>query len=257
MKQKFINYLIKLDLYDYPKIFKDKLLKNSLERQLEEKRFHFYSRFIRKGDLCFDIGASYGNRTEIFLRIGAKVVTVEPQKFPARYLKRKFKDDIILINKALGARHEIRKMLVSENSALSSLSSEWVNKVKKERFDRIKWNKEIEIEVITLDKLISDYGSPNFCKIDVEGYELEVLKGLSRPIQLLSFEFTIPEFTEKAIGCITYMDSFGPIICNYSAGETMEFGLIEWLPPREFIKIFRELDKQKITCGDIYIKFLV
>lgn len=257
MRQKFINYLIKLDLYDYSKIFKDKLFTNPLEKHLKRQRFQFYSQFIKKDDLCFDIGGSYGNRTEVFLKIGAKVVTVEPQKFPARYLKRKFKDEIILINKALGEKNEFRKMLVSEYSALSSLSSDWVNKVSEKRFDWVKWNKEVDIELITLDKMISDYGLPNFCKIDVEGYEFEVLKGLSQPLQLLSFEFTIPEFKDEAINCVRYLNSLGPIVCNYSADETLEFGLVDWLPPSEFINIFKELDEMDITCGDIYIKSVV
>ena len=39
----------------------------------------FYSTFVSTGDLCFDIGANYGNRTKVFLRLGARVVAVEPQ----------------------------------------------------------------------------------------------------------------------------------------------------------------------------------
>ena len=39
----------------------------------------FYGRLLRKDDLCFDIGAHAGNRTLCFLRLGARVVALEPQ----------------------------------------------------------------------------------------------------------------------------------------------------------------------------------
>jgi hypothetical protein len=50
------------------------------EKKLLRKRLTFYRNFIRNGDLCFDIGANIGTRTEAFLELGAKVVAVEPQR---------------------------------------------------------------------------------------------------------------------------------------------------------------------------------
>ena len=44
----------------------------------------------------------------------------------------------------------------------------------------------------TLDTLVAEYGEPAFCKIDVEGFEVEALKGLSRPLRALSFEYGPP-----------------------------------------------------------------
>lgn len=256
MKQSFIDFLKRINLFDYVKLFKDRFFMNPIEKINEEKRFIFYSKLINKGDLCFDIGASYGNRTSTFLKIGAKVVSVEPQIIPAKFLKRKFKNKINLINKALGASHNYQKMFISDTSALSTLSYNWVIKVKTDRFKEINWNKEMEVEVITLDELIGEYGKPNFCKIDVEGYEFEVLKGLTQSIDTLSFEFTIPEFTERAVECLNHLNSLGTINCNYSSGETMEFGLPEWLPLKEFSGILLNLHEKKVRDGDIYVKFV-
>ena len=50
------------------------------------------------------------------------------------------------------------------------------------------------------DNMISRYGSPEFTKIDVEGYEFEVLNGLSQPIKTISFEFTSEE-KKQAFAC--------------------------------------------------------
>ena len=108
----------------------------------------------------------------------------------------------------------------------------------------------------TLDEMIIKYGKPDFCKIDVEGFEFEVLKGLTQPIGTVSFEFTIPEFVDKAIECLNYLNNLGKIICNFSPGETLTFALDEWLNATDFIELFNTLPAKGIVDGDIYIKFL-
>ena len=47
------------------------------------------------------------------------------------------------------------------------------------------------VPVTTLDALIERHGVPSFVKVDAEGFEEEVLQGLSRSIKALSFEFTV------------------------------------------------------------------
>lgn len=42
-----------------------------------------YARFLRAGDLAFDIGAHVGDRISSFRRLGASVVALEPQPGPA------------------------------------------------------------------------------------------------------------------------------------------------------------------------------
>ncbi len=187
--------------------------------------------------------------------MGANVVAVEPQPELLRFLKRKYKDNINLVGEAVGAKTGKIIMYLSSSSALSSMSEEWISKVKNSRFKKQNWEKKIEVSVTTLDDLIKKYGKPDFCKIDVEGYELEVLKGLTTSIKILSFEYTIPELMNNAIECINYLKSLGNISCNYSAGELLKFGLSEWVNPEEFIKLFKNLPSQGIIDGDIYIKF--
>jgi len=256
MNYKINNIFKFFDLFDYLKIYKDKYFKNPIAKELEEKRRTFYSQFIKEGDICFDIGANYGNRTEVFLKLGAKVIAVEPQPEPANFLKRKFGNSIVLIEKAIGAERSKAVMHLSLASALSSLSEEWIKEVQKKRFNKIKWNKKIEIEVTTIDDLINQYGRPAFCKIDVEGYEYEVLKGFSGSVDMLSFEYTIPELLDRAIQCINLVDNLGKVVFNYSPGETLQLELNQWLNSREFILLFKSLPSKGIIDGDIYAKFI-
>jgi FkbM family methyltransferase len=44
------------------------------------------------------------------------------------------------------------------------------------------------VPVTTLDKAIDEFGVPTFCKIHVEGFESDALKGLSKPIPLLALD---------------------------------------------------------------------
>jgi FkbM family methyltransferase len=247
-----------MNLLDFLRLIKDSYFRNKQQQEFDAKLFEFYSGLLNKGSKCYDIGASYGYRTEAFLKVGASVVAVEPQKKIAKYLKKKFGNEIQLVQKAVGAKVEKRIMYLSPHSVLSSLSSEWITEVKKNnRFNNLDWEEQEEVEVTTLDKLIIDYGKPDFCKIDVEGYELEVIKGLSQPISLISFEFTIPEFTERAINCIRHLEKLGNIKCNLSKGETLILNFSEWLDPHSFIEKFKTISKSGIKDGDIYIKYLI
>ena len=50
-----------------------------------------------------------------------------------------------------------------------------------------------EVPVVTLDAAIEHYGVPAYCKIDVEGWEFEVLRGLSQAVDLISLEFHLTD----------------------------------------------------------------
>ena len=50
------------------------------------KEVEFYKKTLlgfRKGNIIFDIGANVGCKTDVFLRLGAKVVAVEPDEHTA------------------------------------------------------------------------------------------------------------------------------------------------------------------------------
>jgi hypothetical protein len=106
----------------------------------------------------------------------------------------------------------------------------------------------------TLDALIRKYGVPHFIKIDVEGYELEVLKGLSSPVNYISFEYMVPECSQNAIDCIKQiMKIDGDRRFNYSVGESMELFFPKWLTAEKMIEHIYSKVFQDSGFGDIYV----
>jgi|SRR5579863_2062589 len=240
----------------FRKIFPSRIQKAGNKAANNEAQFRsrFYSTFVKSGDLCFDVGANAGNRVLPLLLVGAKVVAVEPQADCYQYLKQKFGKKITVVGKGLGAEETVKKFYVSSASVLSSFSKEWIDSVT-DRFNGYTWHEPIELEITTADKLIETFGIPSFIKIDVEGYELEVLKGLTHPVKMISFEYAVPEQTEKVIQCIDQIIKYNSNIeCNYSEGESMEWALEKWLSPGEMKNIARSDDFIKTLFGDIYVR---
>ncbi len=217
---------------------------------------NFYSWFIKEGDWVFDVGANYGNRIKAFLQLNANVVAIEPQESCYKFLKLMFGKKIHLVTKGLGTKEETRKFFIGDSSTISSFSEEYIKAVKDSgRFANNNWSKTAEIQMTTLDNLISQFGVPSFIKIDVEGFEKEVLTGLTQKIKALSFEYCAPEQLEQALDCIRILSTSNPKMkYNYSTGESMKFQLENWLMADEMIRLV-ESEKFIITgFGDVYGK---
>ena len=234
------------------------LVKSGKKRELIKKRRDFFLQFLNAGDIFFDIGANYGNRIEPIINEGIKIIAVEPQDACAQYLKTKYKNKITVESCGLSDKKGIQKMYISNASPLSSFSKEWIMATQQSgRFRKYSWHNEQLIEMDTLDNLIKKYGKPKFIKIDVEGYEYEVLKGLSDMVKTLSFEYTIPERKQSVLECIDRIIEIGGennILFNYSAGESMKWALDDWITS---VEMKEEIEKQRFVnseFGDIYVK---
>jgi Methyltransferase FkbM domain len=102
----------------------------------------------------------------------------------------------------------------------NTLSNKWVGLLKKEsqsRFDEMHEFKETkQVVTTTLDKLIEQYGMPHYIKIDVEGFEKEVISGLHKKIAIIGFECNLPEFTEETLWIIDHLSKI-------NSGATFNF----------------------------------
>lgn len=231
------------------------LLMPYINRRKEEKRTVFYSQFIKEGDLCFDIGANIGNRTKPFLNLKAKVVAVEPQSACCKILRDNFGASATIVQKGVGDQRGELDFFEADSTMISSFSEEWIEEVKKDRFKEYSWNKPIKVEVTTLDDLISEYGKPAFVKIDVEGYELNVLKGLNQPVRCLSFEYTVPEQTDHAIECIKQFQKVSPkATFNYSPRESLKIAFTDWVDIDTMCALIKSDKFAKTLAGDIYAR---
>jgi FkbM family methyltransferase len=72
----------------------------------------------------------------------------------------------------------------------------------------IKWNEPIKIKSITVDSMIERYGMPDLIKIDVEGYEYNVLLSLTKNHCPLSFEWS-EEKVREMVDTVEYLFSLG------------------------------------------------
>jgi FkbM family methyltransferase len=185
----------------------------------------WYARFIGAGDLAFDIGAHVGDRAACFARLGARVVALEPQPAMARFLRIRHRA-VRVMQAACGARGgRVLLHVNAANPTVSTASKEFLRAADGATgWHGQAWNERISVPATTLRALIARFGEPGFIKVDVEGFEVAVLRGLPRPVRALSFEFTTIQ-RDVAHACLDRLVRLGFRHFNASLGESLAFAL--------------------------------
>ncbi|RIV37376.1 FkbM family methyltransferase [Micromonospora radicis] len=213
----------------------------------------FYARFVRSGDLVFDIGSHVGDHIGSFRRLGARVVAVEPQPLCLRALRAIYADDdqVTVVEAACGAQPGRVGFLVnSANPTVSTASTDFVAAaIGAGGWEGQVWDGQIEVPVTTVDALIAEYGTPTFVKIDVEGFEDAVLAGLSRSLPALSFEFTTIS-RSVALRCLDRLATLGFGGFDVALGDEKVLTL-GWVGAVEMATHLLTLPHE-VNSGDVY-----
>ena len=214
----------------------------------------FYRPFMRPGDLVFDIGAHVGDRVACFRRLGARVIAVEPQPALVRTLKWIYGRDRDVVIEAIGVAGRagtIELRLNLDNPTVSTASAALIEAARAApTWQGQVWSKRIDVPAATLDDLIARHGRPRFIKIDVEGYEAEVLAGLSQPVEALAFEFTMIQ-RAVALDCLAHCARLGYRRYNAALGESLRYEHSQWRSS-EAMQDWIENLPDAANSGDLY-----
>jgi FkbM family methyltransferase len=213
-----------------------------------------YTRFLRAGDLAFDIGAHVGDRTGSFRRLGARVVALEPQPLCARAIRAIYRGDdgVTLLEAACGERiGTVALKINSANPTVSTASADFVSAADGAGgWEGQVWDTTIEVPCTTLDALVAQYGQPAFAKVDVEGFEATVLAGLSRPLPALSFEFTTIQ-RDVALACLGRLATLGRYGFDVALGESQVLTFNRWVSSDAMAAHIAALP-HAANSGDVY-----
>jgi FkbM family methyltransferase len=165
-------------------------------KEREKNTISEFLRIINKGDLVLEIGGHIGYFSTYFAYLvgeSGSVHVFEPSPDNLNYLRKNVKllpiqlNSIVnVINKGVGSIKEtidfyIDPITGQNNSFLKDF--EGFNENKKFQADESAQTEVIKVDVIRLDDYVFEKGIlPNFIKIDVEGFEWEVLKGFKDSI---------------------------------------------------------------------------
>jgi FkbM family methyltransferase len=213
-----------------------------------------YRRFVKPGDLAFDVGAHIGDRVAAFRRIGARVVAIEPQPALRTTLKllRGWDRDVVIEAVALGrVEGTVELKLNLDNPTVSTASRDFIHAAAgAPGWEGQAWTTTIAVPLTTLDALIARHGRPSFIKIDVEGFEAEVLAGLSRPVSALSFEFTTIQ-RNVAAAAIDRCVALSYASFNAALGESQTLAHETWLTAPQIAQWLAGLP-DAANSGDVY-----
>lgn len=214
----------------------------------------FYGRFLWPGALAFDLGAHVGDRTGSFRRLGARVVALEPQPLCVRALRALYGSDehVTVVEAACAARPGTVTLHVnSANPTVSTAAAGFLRAAHGAGgWEGQVWDSTIQVPSTTIDSLVAEHGVPAFTKIDVEGFEREVLAGLTQPLPTLSFEFTTIA-REAALRCLDRLAALGPYGFDVALGESQAFIFHRWVPAADLAARLLALPHEA-NSGDIY-----
>ena len=211
-----------------------------------------YRQMVSPDDLVFDLGAAEGYHTAVLLGLGARVLSVEPQPRLAERLERRYAREPRVTVVAGGVADRAGELDLHLSEGDPELSTFAVDLWRRGRYGDRRWEQEVRVTVVTLEDLIRDHGEPAFVKIDVEGFEAQVLAGLERSLAGLCFEYT-REHEDQARQCVRRLLELGPVRFNFSAFRRWSLVATRWLEAEELWSTLDAIPDRWLS-GDIFAR---
>lgn len=208
-------------------------------------------------NLIFDIGASEGVTIDQFLNKSRRIVAFEPNPILFTQLKHKYGGlNVHFDPRALSDSIGQKTFHVSSSPGISTFSERWMNESRFSGYGNL-WPMQLVVDTTTLDRIILEYGVPDFIKIDVEAHELEVITSFSLLLEktIICFEWH-EEMSDdlekilnhfKELGYTNFYSTDGDsILWDYQIDWTshQDLGLLETLEP-----------ERKERWGMVYVKY--
>jgi FkbM family methyltransferase len=212
----------------------------------------FYSQFFQPGARVFDVGANQGEYSEIFAGEGGRVLAIEPNTaYTDRLAALARTTDIEPVFIAIGEAPGEATLSVCSTPGFSTLVDRKVDWIETSPdYKDVRWTHELTVPVTTLDLLAGEYGEPEYVKIDVEGFEINVLRGMSFRPRYLSFEFGARR-KGPSTECLEHLGArnfrFRPII-----GREYRFATPEWLDLAEAKAWLDGFSPEQAEYGDMF-----
>ena len=224
---------------------------------LRQRRLRrLYATFAGPRDLVFDVGAHAGNRTRALAALGCRVVALEPQPDFATLLRLLFgrHPRVSVLEAAAGDHAGAATLSISDRTpTMTTLAAAWrAAREEDPVFSGVRWNRRVEVEMVTLDALVAHFGLPAFVKIDVEGAEPAVLAGLTHPVPALSFEY-LPGTLDYTRACVDRLRTLGRYRYNWSVGESYELAAAAWVDGAGLLNGLRTGPARR-RSGDVYAR---
>jgi FkbM family methyltransferase len=205
--------------------------------------------------LVFDIGANIGNTVEQFTLVSDKVVCFEPNPKLSYELRIRFENfPVVVDERGVSNKNGLQIFKISNADTISTLSEDWITN---SRFtESYNWDTHIQVETVTLDSIVEEYGEPDYIKIDVEGHEFEVLTSFTKllPNTLISFEWA-EEQKSKIESTIHHLNNIGYNMFGYTEFDKILFdNQIDWKEYKNFSFIESLNPERKERWGMIYVK---
>jgi FkbM family methyltransferase len=226
------------------------------EQSLYERRL--YARFVKPGDLVFDIGANRGGKSAAFLSLGAKVVAVEPNPNCVAMLSKRFVREIdagrlILLPVAIGrsaGRVQLRQFALNGGNA--SASNIFTAALEQE-FGAP--SAVFNVEMIAGASLFERFGVPVFIKIDVEGMDAEVLSTVPHRPRMMSFEFNLsPHLLPMNVACLVEVTRLGFTEANFTEAAGTRLLLREWVTLDRVLEEICRAARGRALWGDVFVR---